>query len=521
MARSSLVVMAAFVLAKLVGLLRDRAIAHQFGASGELDAYVAAFVIPDLLFTVIAGGALISAFLPVFSAARTRAGDQPAWRMAAGVTNIIFLLTLTLSATAALFAPLLVAWLTPAFGPEQQALTVQLMRIILLSTVIFSISGLQMGMLNAFQHFLTPALAPVMYNLGVLFGAVALAPRYGVLGLAYGVVLGAMAHLLIKVPALRHHGYRWFPVLGLSLPDVRRVFWLLWPRMLSLGTVQAVNIVNANLASALAAGSLSALRYGWNISQMPQTILGTAIGTVAFPTLADQAARGDRDALRATGVQALRVMIVLTVPATVALWLLAGPIIQLLLQTGRFDQAAADATLLALRMFALGLLGHVTLEIVARMFYAQQDTLTPLGFNVVAMVLNIGLALLLVGRLAQGGLALANSVAVTIEVLLALAILRRRLGGIGGHSLLDATARAAAASAAMALAIRAVLAALPETVAAGAAIGPFVDGLLRTGLGAMAGGAAYLGAAWLLRIPEIRALATALTARLPGGAAPG
>lgn len=520
MARSSLLVMGAFVLAKLVGLLRDRAIAHQFGATGELDAYVAAFVLPDLLFTVIAGGALISAFLPVFSAGLAR-DEEEAWRLASGVTHTIFLITLVLSVAAAVLAPQLVRWLTPAFGPEQQELTVQLMRVVLASTVIFSISGLQMGMLNAFQHFLTPALAPVLYNLGILVGALALAPRFGILGLAYGVVLGALGHLLIKIPALRSHGYRWFPILGLHRPDVRRVFWLLWPRMLSLGTVQAVNIVNANLASALAAGSLSALRYGWNISQMPQTLLGTAIGTVAFPTLADQAARGNREALRATGVQALRVMIVLTVPATVALWVLAEPLIRMLLQTGRFDQAAADATLLALRMFALGLLGHVTLEIVARMFYAQQDTLTPLGFNVVAMVLNIFLAVLLVGRLAQGGLALANSVAVSVEVLLALVLLRRRLGGIGGHQLLDAALRSAAACAAMAIAMVAVLSALPSDLRLGAVGGPFLDGLLQAGIGGLVGGAVYVAAAWSLGIAEVRTITAQLGARLhrlrPGG----
>jgi putative peptidoglycan lipid II flippase len=507
--------MGAFVASKVVGLARDRAVAHQFGgASGDYDAYVAAFVIPDLLFTVLAGGALISAFLPVFSAALANEDEADAWRLASGVGNIIFLVTAVLAGLAALAAPQLVAQLTPAFRVEQQATTVTLMRVVLLSTVIFSISGLQMGMLNAVQHFVTPALAPVVYNLGTLFGAVALVPRFGILGLAYGVVLGALGHLAIKIPALLRHGYRWFPLLGLELAGVRRVFWLLWPRMLSLGTVQAVNVVNAFLLGGLVSGSLSVWRYAWNISQMPQTIVGTAVGTVAFPTLADEAARGDRDALRATGVQALRVMIVLSLPAAVGLWLLAEPIVQVLLQTGRFDEADTSATVFVLHMFALGLLANVTLEIVARMYYAQQDTLTPLYFAFLAMVLNIGLAMALVESMAVAGVALANTVAVTVEVGVALWILHRRLGGIGGRSLIDAALRSGAACAVMAAVILLALRFLPAPSASSPLGGPFFTALLRAGVGSLLGLLVYVGAAWLLRLPEIRGITASVTRRV-------
>lgn len=507
--------MGAFVASKLVGLARDRAVAHQFGGgSGDYDAYVAAFVIPDLLFTVLAGGALISAFLPVFSAALAHEDEADAWRLASGVGNIIFLVTAVLAGLAALAAPQLVAQLTPSFPADQQATTVTLMRVVLLSTVIFSISGLQMGMLNAVQHFVTPALAPVVYNLGTLFGALALVPQFGVLGLAFGVVLGALGHLVIKIPALLRHGYRWFPMLGLRLAGVRRVFWLLWPRMLSLGTVQAVNVVNVTLLGGLATGSLSVWRYAWNISQMPQTILGTAIGTVAFPTLADEAARGDRDALRATGVQALRVMIVLSLPAAVGLWLLAEPVVQLLLETGAFGPEDTSATMFVLQMFALGLLANVTLEIVARMFYAQQDTLTPLYFAVLAMLLNIGLAMALVGSMAVAGIALANTIAVTVEVGVALWILHRRLGGIGGRLLLDSALRSGAACAVMAAAIVLALRLAPAPTADSPLGGPFVTSLVRAALGGLLGLVVYLGAAWLLRLPEIRGLTAGVTRRL-------
>lgn len=512
--RSSVVVMAAFVVSKIVGLLRDRAIAHQFGATPELDAYVAAFKIPDLLFTLIAGGALISAFLPVFADALAHDEDDEAWTIASGVTSLIFTTTAVFAALAALAAPWLVAHVVaPGFPPAEQALTASLMRIILFSTLIFAVSGIQMGILNAFQHFLLPALAPIAYNLGILFGAIWLVPRFGIYGLAYGVVIGATLHLVIKIPGLIRYGFRYIPTFGLSHPGVHMVLWLMWPRMLALGTVQAVFIVNTRLASSLAGGSLSALNYAWLIAQMPQTILGTAVATVAFPTLAALAARGERDAMRSTAVTALRVMIVLSVPAAVGLALLGAPVIEMLLETGRFDQSAADATLLALQMFALGLVGQVTLEIVARLFYAQKNTLTPLYLATLAMVVNIALAYLLVIPMAQAGLALANSVAVTLEVLIGLWLLRRQLGGIGERELAGTLGRSGLAAAAMGVAIYVTLLLLPESIGGGIG-GSFVQGLIRAGIGGLVGGAVYLAAGLALGIDELRLGLGMVTRRL-------
>lgn len=514
LARSSMLVMGAFLVAKVIGLLRERAIAYQFGASLELDAYVAAFRIPDLLFTLIAGGAIISAFLPVFSAALTRGDREAAWVIAGGITNLAFLATLLLALLAALAAPWLVTTvLVPDFSPAQQALTASLMRIILLSTLIFSISGLQMGILNAFQHFLLPALAPIVYNLGIVFGALFLAPWWGIYGLAVGVLLGAVLHLVIKIPGLIRYGYRYVPTLGLADPGVQRVLWLVWPRMLALGTVQIVFIVNVRLASSLAGGSLSTLNYAWVIAQMPQTILGTAVATVAFPTLAELAARGQRDALRGTAVGALTILIALTVPAAVGLWVLAGPVINLLLVTGAFDEAAASATLLTLRMFALGLLGHVALEIVARLFYAQQDTLTPLGVAAAAMVVNVVLAVVLVVSLAQAGLALANSIAVSAEVLLGLWLLGRRLDGIGGRQLTVTLFRTGLAGLAMAIAMSVTAALLPGLTAAS----PFWSGLVTVAVGGSVGLAVYLVAATALGVTELRDLARLLLRRSSAG----
>ena len=482
MARSSLLVMGAFVVSKIVGLARDRAIAFQFGAGSELDAYTAAFRIPDLLFALFAGGALISAFLPMFSDAleshsseaedesrdessddersntTSLSRDARAWDLASSVTNIIFIFTALLAALSAYFAlPLIEVLIAPQFTAQQQALSADLMRIILISTLIFALSGIQMGILNAFQHFLTPALAPILYNLGILGGALFLAPRHGVRGLAWGVVLGAFLHLVVKLPALYRWGYRHRFRMGWRDPAVRRVFWLMIPRVLGMATVQAVFILNSRLASGLTEGSLSALNYAWILAQMPQTILGTAIAQVAFPTLAELASQGDRDGLRRTALNALEVMITLSLPAAVGLTVLGGPAIDLLLRTGRFDAQAAAATELALQMYAIGLVGHVAFEIIARLFYAQKDTWTPLYLSVIALAINIPLAYLWLEPLQQGGLALANSVAVIAEVLIGLAWLSHRLEGMGLRRLFDVTARTALASLAMGVSIVAML----------------------------------------------------------------
>ncbi len=511
---SSLLLMGAFLLSKVVGLLRDRAIAARFGAGAELDAYVAAFKIPDLLFTVFAGGALISAFLPVF-ADTLASEDEPTdpWLLASAVGNWVVLATALVGGLAALFAePLVSLVVAPSFDPVQAALTAELMRIVLLSTLVFAISGLQMGILNAYHHFLTPALAPILYNLGIWAGALWLAPRLGIHGLAWGVVLGACGHLLIKLPPLLGRGYRWLPALGLANPAVKLVFLLMLPRMLALGTVRAMDLFNVRLGSGLAPGSLSAFNYAWLIGQMPQTLLGTAIATVAFPALAGLAARGDLAGLREVARKALSVMLALALPASVALWVLGGSAIDLLLRTGRFDATAAGLTLAALKMFALGLVGHVTLEIVARLYYARKDTWTPLWMAVFALVVNVLLALWWIGPLQVRGLALANSVAVTAEVLLGLALLQRSLGGLGPRALLADIARTALAALAMGLAMAAALgsAALPAMAGLLGRLGPLgsrpalAEGMAGLGLGSAVGAVVYLAAGLLLGVEGLR-----------------
>ena len=503
--RNTLLVTFLFGLAAVAGLFRNIIVAQEFGIGAALDAYYAAFKLPDLLFAVVAGGALATAFIPIFADFLTD-GDRPgAWRLAAAITNLVVIVTGVLASIAWIFAPWLVSTLiAPGFPPPAQAETVQVMRIVLFSTVLFGISAVQGSALNGFKHFFLPALAPVVYPLGIAAGAILLAPTMGVTGLAIGAVFGSLLHLLIKVPGLIKFGYQWWPVLDLKSQAVRRVLVLLGPRVLDLFVFQFTLIMTTNLASRLGAGGVSSVEWGWDAMQLPETLIGTAFGLVAFPTMAELAARRDIAGLRSTLGETLRWVIALALPATVGLILLGRPLLSFLYQRGQFDAAAVDAVYTTLRFFALGLVAQTCLELTARAFFAQKDTVTPLIVATGSAVTNILLAILLMGVLGAGGLALANTLAVTAEVLVLMVILRKRWGSVEGRLIGRTLLRAGLASAVMGLVI---VAFLGRAEAAGLGSLPLVA------LGGLLGVVVYVVAGLLFGVRELRELPHALLGR--------
>jgi putative peptidoglycan lipid II flippase len=343
---------------------------------------------------------------------------------------------------AAALAPWLVRGvIASGFDPTQQALTVRLMRTMLITPVIFGVSGLVMGALNAHQHFLLPAAAPIVYNLAIIGGALGLAPRLGVTGLAVGVAAGSVLHLLAQVPGLLWFKACYWPVLTLRDPGIREVGRLMAPRVLGLAAVQINFLVNTVLASGLAEGSLSALNFAWLMMLLPQGVFAQAVATAAFPTFSALAARGEIDEMCSTLSATLRALFFLSVPAAVGLLVLRMPLIQLLFQRGAFEASSTETVAWALQFYALGLPAHAGVEVVARAFYALHDTRTPVTISVVAMSLNVVLSLILIKPLTHGGLALANTVATTLEFLGMVVLIRRRLGGIEGRRLIRASGR--------------------------------------------------------------------------------
>jgi len=502
--RNTLLVGALFGLATGAGLLRNVIIARQFGIGTDLDAYFAAFKLPDLLFTIVAGGALATAFIPVFADFLTANDREGAWRLASAITNLVVIVVSLLAVVAAVIAPWLVnTVIAPGFTLPQQAETASVMRLVLVSTVLFGISAVQSSVLHGFRHFLLPALAPVVYPLGITAGAIWLAPTWGVRGLAMGAVIGAALHLVVKIPGLMYYGFRWWPVLDLKHQAVRRVLILMGPRVLDLGVFHLTLVATTNLASRLDAGSVSALEWGWDAMQIPETIIGTAFGLVAFPTLAALAARGDLAGLRGTLGETLRMVIVLSVPATFGLIFLGRPLLAIVYQRGAFDAAATEAVFIALQFYALGLTGHACLEVAARAFFAQQDTVTPLLIATIFGAINVGLAVLLMQGLGHGGLALANSLAISAEVITLLLILRRRLDGVEGYQILTTLGRALVASTFMGMVIFGILQlgqrALPE--------------LILVAVAGATGLAVYIGLGLLLKMQTLSQLPVALLGR--------
>jgi putative peptidoglycan lipid II flippase len=439
-ARSSLLIAVLFGLDKVLGLLRQVVIGRQFGVSAELDAFNAANNLPDMLFALISGGALAMAFIPVLSESMEREGREAAWALFSRVANLAFLITGAASIIIALLAgPLVRAELgiAPGFNPELQSLVADLMRLDLIATLIFSISGLVIAGLQANQHFLLPALAPAIFDLGQIFGALVLAPSQGyhlagfqlpaaglgISGLAYGAILGAALHLAVQVPGLIRYRFRWAPRLGLNHPGVRKVARLMGPRILTIGAFNLIFVVQDNLASRLGIGSVTALTYGWLIMQVPETILGTAIGTALLPTLSEHYARGDEVAFEASIARAARVLLALTLPAAALLAVVIQPLIQVAFA---FDARGTELVAWAARAYLVGLMGHSLLEVVARGWYARQNARWPMAAAALGAVLFVGLSTLLFRPLGAAGIGLSNSLAFTAEAVLLLVILGRR-----------------------------------------------------------------------------------------------
>lgn len=480
------IVAAAFVLSRLMGWVRDAVFGYYFGVdTSEAIAFVVANRFPELIFNVVVGGALGSAFIPTFAAYFERNDEAGAWRLFAAVINLVIIVTTLLAAVAFLLAaPISQFFLPPAAisaDPTLLPLTVSLMRLMLLSPIIFGVSGVVMGALNARQHFLTPALAASMYNVGIIVGLILFAPN--VMGAAVGTVLGALGHLVIQLPSLRQKRGRYTPILTLRDEGVQQVLRLMAPRILGLSFSYINPVVILYLTRSLTIGSQVALERAFRVMLMPYSILGQAMGVAAFPTLSTLAARRAWGDMQQILSDSLRSILFLGLPISIGLMVLRLPLITLLYQYGRFDQRDTELVAWGLLFYTIGMIALATLEIVSRAFYALGDTTTPVIAGMIQLpvmaVLGIWLSQRLfpaLGLLDFGGLALAHSLSNYLEIGVLLLLLRGRIGGIGGRRLLDGSWRILAASLLMGAAIWLLLQNLPDfapliQLAAGSLVG--------------------------------------------------
>lgn len=506
-ARSTLIVMGGFALSMVVGLIKQRIFSVTFGTASAYDAFVAANAIPELLVNMLASGALAFAFIPIYT--DTLQSDDPyeSDHLFSNVFNVLLLLASLASLIGAILAPTLIRapWgVAPHFPPEKQFLTIQLMRILLVTTVIFALSSMLTGLLQARAQFVFPALGPALYTSGLIFGASVLAPKLGIFGLAWGAIIGALLHFLVHLPGLLIKKIRWYPLVDFASMRLRRVAVLMAPRIIDLMMAQVtLQWLNTNLASRMGEGRVAAIQYAYTLMNMPWNFIGVAIGTVVFPTMAVLATHSDLGAQRKALSDSLRAVLALAIPAAAGLVLLGRPIIQILYEGGEFTPQDTELVYFALQFFALLLISQSMLNVVVPAYAAQKDTLTPLLVSIFTTAVNIGLAIMLSrpvghGGLAHGGLPLARALSIGLEVALDLAILHIRWGGVNGRRILLDSGKALIATGAMSAGVLAI----------GFLLHPHA--LMMLVLGGGVGAALYFGVALAIGIREVRSVPEAL-----------
>jgi putative peptidoglycan lipid II flippase len=444
---AALIISGAYLLSRLLGLLRDRLLVSHFGIGPTADAYNAAFRLPELLFALLVSGAFAVAFIPVLTEHLERDQRDTAWRVTASLLNLLVLATIAGGVLIVVFADPLTSLITPGFAPATHALATDITRIMAITPVLFAISSVLGSVQQAFNRFVIFALAGVLYNVGIIIGIVALSPNFGIYGVAWGVVLGVILQALLQWLGLHGLGFKYRPILTLNLRGVRQTLKLMVPRSIDQGIDQINYSVETIIGSTLKPGSIAAFTYANNLKNVPLVLIASSITTAVFPRLAAHAAGGARDKLVAAYVGTARLILFLAIPSALFTVVARGYIVRLLYAFGNADTANT------LGWFAGTIIFTSLFMLVSRVYYAMQDTRTPLYLSLGSIPLNIALAYLFSRYYGVVGLAMSASLVAALETLTLIAILRRRQGHFGGRQILQGVGPMAAAGLVMATAL--------------------------------------------------------------------
>ena len=499
------------IASRVLGLVRNRMLSGQFGTGLESDAYFAAFRVPDLLFNLLVLGALSSAFLPVFADYIAKKKRDEAFVIARSLFTVTFIVLVGLLLAAFAFAEPLSYLVADTWEGEQRASLVRLMRIMLLSPLFFGLSNILTGILNSFRRFVATAMAPVMYNVGIILGLMFLTPHIGIEGAAWGVALGSFLHLLTQAPSARRLGFSFKPAFKFFHEGLKRIVTLLLPRTVGMGMTQINLLVITFLATRLDTnGALTQFTYANDLQSFPIGVFGFSFAVAAFPVLTEAASKNRERDFRAAFSHAFTQILFWLLPATAFLLLFREHVVRLVLGTGRFDWDATVATALALGFLSLSLFAQGLVPLLARAFYALQDTKTPVIVSVISLAANIGLSFLLAPTLGVAGLALAFTVGAFVNMVMLLIWLRVRVGDLDDHLLLKNTLIIVTASL-VAGAIGFVLMRWTE---------PHLDTTRYVGLaiqaviGLFGGGLAYMAVARALKLEELSQMLSGMKRRL-------
>jgi putative peptidoglycan lipid II flippase len=451
-AAAALVAMSSLA-SRILGVVRDRILAGNFGASSTLDSYYAAFRIPDLIFNLVVLGALSAGFVPIFtSLIKNKSGERnrnweknsDAWQLVSNILNFLLIALVFLSVFGILFSPGLTKLITPGFSWGQQAETAKLTRIMFLSPIFLGLSGIMGGVLQSFKRFLVYSLAPIFYNAGIIIGALYFVDLWGISGLAWGVVLGAFLHFLIQVPSVYSLGFKYRLFLSWRDKNIRKIGRMMIPRTMSLAISQINLVVITVIASGLAEGSLTAFNFANNLQAFPVGIFGISFAIAAFPALAEHANNYRR--LSRYFSETVRQILFFVIPLTVLIVALRAQIIRVVLGTGNFDWRSTFMTMDALGFFAFSLFAQAIIPLLTRVFYAKQNSRTPFYFGLIAIAVNVALSFYLGGILGVAGLALAFSLANIVNLILLWTWLYVRVGSLDFARILSSVLKFTVAS---------------------------------------------------------------------------
>jgi putative peptidoglycan lipid II flippase len=509
----------AVMCSRVLGLLREQIFAALFGGGMAMDAFTAAFRIPNLLRDLFAEGALSTAFVTTFSKTIARGGDQDAWRLANKVATLAAITLSALCITGMIFAEPLVALLAPGFDPDKAALTALLTRIMFPFILLVSLAALVMGMLNAKNVFGMPAMASTFFNIGSIIGGVGLGfwidPHFGpraLIGLGAATVLGGALQLVVQLPSLARLGYRYRPDFHWRDPGVKAILLLMGPSVIAASTTLFNVTINSVFASTLGDGVIFSLAIAFRLMMLPLGLFGVALGTVTLPLLSRLVVADRMQAFRAELARAMRWAFLLTIPSTVGLMMLAEPIMSVLYQHGKFDAQAAAQAAGALRFYAIGLSGYAALKVLVNAFYAMDRRKTPMLVSLLAVVLNLLLNWIFTFWLGWGarGLAFSTGCIATFNFLFLYVLMRHQLRGLESLRFLKLLGKVALACAALA----GVCAAGSHWLLADWQTQPLLPKLAALLATIAAAGMVFGGCGVLLHIEELKELRAAVTRRL-------
>jgi putative peptidoglycan lipid II flippase len=531
-ARSAGIVSLAVIASRLLGLAREMVFAYFFGASKSFanDAYVIAFRIPNLLRDLFAEGALSSAFVPVFSEYLVKKDEKQAFRLSSLVATTLIVVLGALVVLGVVFAEPVVRFIAPGFqaDPAKFELTVRLTRIMMPFILLVALAAQAMGVLNARDRFGIPALASSFFNIGSIVGGLAVAvlltdptfshpvraivekPTEGIIGMAYGVLIGGLLQYVVQWPSLRNAGFRYRPMLSFSDPGVRRIFALMGPAVIGGAAVQVNVLINSNFASNIpGTGPVSWLNYAFRLMQFPIGVFGVAIATATLPAISRSAARNDEAEFKHTLASSMRLAFLLTIPSAVGLIVLGRPIIALIYERGVFGEGDTGHTAAALGFFAVGLTGYAAIKILAPAFYALGDARTPMIISLLSMLTNFLMNWWLVGVMQERGLALSTSTVALANFGLLYLIMRKRINGIEGGRTATAVAKILSASVVMGVACWATSTGLSRALGES-----FGARLANVSVSIAVSACLFYVTASLLRVEELKAATGALAGRL-------